>query len=142
MIKKWPLYDRWKKFLTRVGVVNEDCLCFHVCTPGVKLMTFLLLCHLRTADRLDRKLYDYLPIEPVLPFHLVNKAKHRWHLIFYFDKNVIPVTVTISIILILLNKFIFAASCTADVCDFEPNFAFLNAFMHCSRPFYSFAKQF
>ena len=45
-------------------------------------MTFILLSQLRASDRLEIKLYDYLPIEYVLPFHFVNKTKHT-QLTFY-----------------------------------------------------------
>lgn len=47
-------------FQALVGFFIEDYLCFYVCPPGVKLMTFLLLYQLRTSDRLEGKLYDYL----------------------------------------------------------------------------------
>lgn len=74
----------------------------------------------------------------VLPFLLVNKGKHSWHLI------VISATVrTISIILILLNKFIFAASCEAAARGGEAKFAFLSEFMHGLQPIFNFyAKDF
>ena len=52
-------------FQALVGFFIEDYLCFYVYPPGVKLMTFLLLYQLRTSDRLEEKLYDYLPTNSV-----------------------------------------------------------------------------
>lgn len=55
--------------------VNEDCLCFHVSSLGSRLMTFHLLCQLRRADRLDGKLYEYLPNDFCVAFSFSKQRK-------------------------------------------------------------------
>ena len=106
-------------FQALVGFFIEDYLCFYVCPPGVKLMTFLLLYQLRISGRLEEKLYDYLLTNSVcvaFSFGKQSQAQVMFLSHFLSKRQSILCFRTISIIiLILLNEFIFLASRTADV---------------------------
>jgi len=114
MDKESRQWSRWQNSPRFISFYTEDCICFLLCPTGVNLMTFMLLCQLRARDRLERKLYDYLPIESLLPFHFINKAK----CILYGQLTVLSVprqnvnlkscSLSVyyrSIIMMLLNKF-------------------------------------
>lgn len=81
-------------------------------------MTFLLLYQLRTSDRLEENLYDYLLTNSVcVSFSFSKQSETQVMFLSHFlsKRQSILCFRTISIILILLNEFIFVALRTADV---------------------------
>ena len=81
-------------------------------------MTFFLLCQLRTSDRLEENLYDYLLTNSVcVSFSFSKQSETQVMFLSHFltKRQSILSFRTISIILILVNEFIFVASSTADV---------------------------